>query len=94
MPLYVLLDWASPLKMETPLKFTLGFASNLFKKVRILLFGNEICQNFVAENELNKNFTEKSAAYANLPSKFPIFPKFFPALKILHLCSQNCGLPL
>ena len=33
--------------------------------------------------EYNKNFTEKSVAKANLPSKFPIFPKFLPALQNL-----------
>ena len=49
-------------------------------------FSVEIRQNFVTGGELNRHFTEKSVAKAKIPRIFPIFPKFFPALKICQLC--------
>ena len=37
------------------------------------------------EKETNSDLTENWVAYANLPSKFPNFPKFFSALKFFQL---------
>jgi len=41
--------------------------------------------------ELNKHLTEKSVAFAKMPSIFPIFPKFFPALKNSQLYRKIVG---
>ena len=39
----------------------------------------------------NNNLTEKSVAFAKMPSIFPIFPKFFPALKNSQLYRKIVG---
>ena len=41
--------------------------------------------------EYIKHLTEKSVAFAKMPSIFPIFPKFFPALKNSQLYRKIVG---